>query len=84
MKEIKKEVITYKDCEITFTINENDGKYSAHAAIQIPDNPTLDKMEILPDTFDSIEEAEKKIVSVAKKWVDDVVFSEKLKKSDGE
>jgi hypothetical protein len=80
MKEVLNKTIEYRKCKISYIINESENNFTAQAAIVIPDHRRLDRMEILPNSYNTLEAAEEEVLKCAKKWIDDVTFTQKIKK----
>lgn len=73
VKDVKSGISRYRNCTVSYTIQESNGKYTAHAQIveHVNDNiETVWSDEEAP--FPSQGEAEVGIINLAKKIVDDL------------
>jgi len=76
MKDIKSGIAKYRNCTISFTIKEADGKYFAHAQIHDPMSDNIETVwsdENLPFKSSGIAEAE--IIKSAKEIIDQLFES---------
>lgn len=73
MKDIKNNVTKYRNCSISYTIRESDGKFFAHAQIHDPSSDNIETVWSEEDKpYHSQGEAEAEIFKLAKKIIDDL------------
>jgi len=81
--EEKREVIEYKNCEISYLIKKNEGKveFTADVSIRFPHDPDKNQAHFLPGSFVSYAQAKEQVLQYAQKCIDDVLFIVQIKPS---
>lgn len=67
----------HRDCEIKYSVHENDGKYHSDAYVYVHAEDTLVSPQLCSKEYSTFNEAEKNIIKQAEEWIDQKIDLER-------